>query len=131
MKRPKGSRYRFRRTDGGVEYTLFCERGKYAVGDVVKKTSKLDGSEYTEVCVAVDSVVETGRCVSGLYPMVSTTHSCQPWESDQFNALASQQKIPGIHYNERGDCVISSRSAYRKWNSFRGVHHNNGGYSDG
>jgi hypothetical protein len=110
--------------------------GEYVVDQVVRRTSKLDGSKYYEKCVEV--IVPTpafvpfqGMQQSSTYPMMSDALSCGAMQAREFHELARSQGITGISYDSDGNCHIADRTSRRKWMAYREMHDRNGGYSDG
>lgn len=64
-------------------------------------------------------------------PGRSTAMGCHSTQAKQFNERARSMGISGISWNEKGHCIITSRSARREYMKAIGLHDNDGGYSDG
>lgn len=55
---------------------------------------------------------------------------CHSSQVDEFNAMAKDHGLTGVHYDKSGQCHFSSRGQRKKWLEIRGIRDNDGGYGD-
>jgi len=64
-------------------------------------------------------------------PLESLALSCHRDLADDYNAEAKRQGLNGIHWDQEGDCKISSRRDRAKWLRSQHQFDADGGYGDG
>ena len=63
-------------------------------------------------------------------PLESVALSCHPEQVEEFNDRAKREGLTGITYRPDGMCEVTSRKQRRDWMRVRGLHDQDGGYSD-
>ena len=131
MKKKRTS-FRFRNTKSGLEHTVISHGNAYAIGQIVRRKSKLDGSWYTEECVLVTHpAMYTAIQHPSTYPMWSNAMGIDPDQIPEAMAADREAGFNNIEYHpDTGDIRFPDRRTRKLYCEAWNKHDLNGGYTD-